>query len=295
MNRIGPFNALYPMPTTLVGTMVNGKPNFLAVAHVGILTHHHLSVGLGKIHYSNQGIIENETFSICLPTQNQMVETDYCGIMTGKKTDKAALFDVFYGDLKTAPMIREFLINMELRLHEVLDYQTHDIFIGEIVQTYTDDKVMRDGLVDIAKLKPLLFDMASKKYWSLGPAIGECWREGKALKKAPVENKNKEQVMDDQTKKATIKVRLEKELEILQTKIDEAKIQMNLGMKDAEDKINPHVEKFETELTHARAKLAELGKSSEGAWTEVRDGLESSLDIMKKAFASAEKHFTKDK
>jgi len=37
MNPIGPVNALYPMPTTLVGATVNGKPNFLAVAHVGII------------------------------------------------------------------------------------------------------------------------------------------------------------------------------------------------------------------------------------------------------------------
>lgn len=58
-----------------------------------------------------------------------MVETDYCGIMTEKKTDKAAVFD-------------------------------------------------------IAKLRPLLFDMASLKYWRLGPAVGNCWNVGKSLKKS---------------------------------------------------------------------------------------------------------------
>ncbi len=182
MHKLGPYNALYPMPTTLVGALVQGKPNFLAVAHVGILTHHHLSIGLNKMHHSNQGIIENGTFSICLPTEKQLVETDYCGIVTGKNTDKARLFDVFYGDLKTAPMIRECPINMEMKLHKVLDYQTHDIFIGEIIQTYTDELVMSDGKIDIAKLKPLLFDMTSKKYWSLGPVAGDCWRAGKVLK-----------------------------------------------------------------------------------------------------------------
>jgi flavin reductase (DIM6/NTAB) family NADH-FMN oxidoreductase RutF len=107
MKPIGTVNALYPMPTTLVGATVNNKPNFLTVAHVGILTHHHFSIGLGKTHYSNSGIHENRTFSICRPPEGLMVETDYCGIMSGKKTDKAALFEVFYGDLKTAPMIRQ--------------------------------------------------------------------------------------------------------------------------------------------------------------------------------------------
>jgi len=49
MKPIGPVNTLYPMPTTLVGATVNGKPNFLAVAHVGILNHgspQYLSIGL---------------------------------------------------------------------------------------------------------------------------------------------------------------------------------------------------------------------------------------------------------
>ena len=97
MNAIGPVNALYPMPTTLVGATVNNKPNFLAVAHVGILKHgtpQYLSIGLAKFHYSNIGIHENKTFSICLPSEDLMAETDYCGIMTGKKTDKGALFDI---------------------------------------------------------------------------------------------------------------------------------------------------------------------------------------------------------
>lgn len=100
MNPIGPVNALYPMPTTLVGVTVDSKPNFLAVAHVGIMNHgtpQYLSVGLNKAHYSNRGIHENKTFSICLPSEALIKETDYCGIMTGKKTDKAALFDVFWG------------------------------------------------------------------------------------------------------------------------------------------------------------------------------------------------------
>jgi hypothetical protein len=32
MKSIGAVNALYPMPTTLVGTTVNNHPNFLTVA-----------------------------------------------------------------------------------------------------------------------------------------------------------------------------------------------------------------------------------------------------------------------
>ena len=186
MKPLGVVNALYPMPTTLVGATVNGKPNFLAVAHVGILNHgspQYLSIGLAKVHYTNAGILENRSYSICLPSEDLMLQTDYCGLVTGKKTDKAALFDVFYGQLETAPMIRQCPVNMELTLHDVLDFSTHDIFVGELVQTYADESVLTGQKIDIGKLRPLLFDMASIQYWRLGPAVGKCWNVGKSLKK----------------------------------------------------------------------------------------------------------------
>ena len=124
MKPIGPVNALCFMPTTRIGATVNGKPNFPAVAHVGILNHgtpQYLSIGFHKSHYTNAGIIENKAFSICLPSEDLMIETDYCGIMTGKKTDKAALFDIYCGEVNTAPMIRQCPVNMELKLHDVLN------------------------------------------------------------------------------------------------------------------------------------------------------------------------------
>jgi len=174
------------MPCTLVGATVDGRPNFLAVAHVGILNHgqpQYLSIGLSKAHYTNHGIRANGSFSICLPSEGLVVETDYCGIMSGKTTDKASLFDVFYGDLQTAPMIRQCPVCMECRLERVLSFVAHDIFVGELVATFADESVLSGGAIDISKVKPLLFDMASKKYYSLGKSIGDCWSLGKQLKR----------------------------------------------------------------------------------------------------------------
>lgn len=179
--KLGAVNALYPTPTVLVGATVGGKPNFITIAHVGIMVHDQISLGMGKIHHTNAGIRENKTFSVCLPSENLVVETDYCGIVSGKKIDKAALFEVFYGELKTAPMIQQCKVCMECRLERIVDFPTHDIFIGEIVQTHADVSVLSDGTVDISKLKPLLFDMNSRTYWALGGAIAKCWNVGRQL------------------------------------------------------------------------------------------------------------------
>ena len=185
MNPIGPINALYPMPTTLVGATVNGKPNFLTVAHVGILNHgtpQYLSIGLGKAHSSNAGIHENRTFSICLPSEEMMAETDYCGIVSGKNTDKAALFTTFYGGLKTAPMIEECPITMECRLIKTVDFPKHDIFMGEVVETYCDEEYLTDGIPDMSKVRPILFIMHDTGYWKIGEKFAKAWNVGKELK-----------------------------------------------------------------------------------------------------------------
>jgi flavin reductase (DIM6/NTAB) family NADH-FMN oxidoreductase RutF len=184
--RIGNQNVLYPTPVTVVGALVNGKVNFLNVSHVGILnagSPHLISLGMGKTHHTNDGIRENKTFSVNILSQDCIVEADYVGLVSGAKTDKSGVFETFFGELKTAPLIKNCPLSMECRLYDTYDLKTHDVFIGEIVATYADESALTDGKVDLAKVRPLLFDMSSMKYWSLGPAVGNCWNAGKQYKK----------------------------------------------------------------------------------------------------------------
>ena len=184
--KLDGINVLYPTPTTIVGAMVDGKPNFLTIAHIGIVNHakpYLISVSLGKVHYTNAGIKENKAFSVNIPSEELVAETDYVGIVSGKKTDKSGVFEIFHGELDNAPMIKGCPLNMECRLYDIYDTPTHDLFIGEIVETYADESVLSEGKVDITRVKPLLFDMGSIKYWSLGDAVANCWSIGKKLKK----------------------------------------------------------------------------------------------------------------
>ena len=128
--EVGPKNCLYPMPSTLVGAMVNGKPNYIAIAHVGIMDPGSVSLGMNKAHYTNAGIKEAKTFSINIPSEEQVVKADYCGLVSGKNVDKSRLFTTFFGKLKTAPMIEECPVNMECQLVRTVDFPRHDIFIG---------------------------------------------------------------------------------------------------------------------------------------------------------------------
>ncbi len=179
------LNALYPTPTTIVGAMVAGKPNFITIAHIGIVNHakpYLISLSMAKPHYTNAGIKENKAFSVNIPSEDLVVATDYVGLVSGKKTDKSNVFDIFYGRLENAPMINECPVNMECKLYDVYDTPTHDLFIGEIVESYAEESVLKDGKVDLASVKPLLFDMSSVQYWSIGQAVAKCWSVGKKMK-----------------------------------------------------------------------------------------------------------------
>jgi flavin reductase (DIM6/NTAB) family NADH-FMN oxidoreductase RutF len=81
-----------------------------------------------------------------------------CGFVSGKKVDKGALFETFYGKLKTAPMIRQYPANMECELVRTLDdLSRYEVFVGKIVETYCDEEYLTDGNVDFAKLHPILY------------------------------------------------------------------------------------------------------------------------------------------
>jgi flavin reductase (DIM6/NTAB) family NADH-FMN oxidoreductase RutF len=180
--KLGAKNCLYPLPTTLVGANVNEKPNYITIAHVGIMNLSSVSLGMHKSHYTNIGIRENRTFSINFPSVKMVKETDYCGIFSGKKVDKTKLFDTFYGTLVTAPMIKECPLNMECQLIKTVDFPDHDVFVGEVVETYVEETCLTNEIVDFAKIQPILFVMNDRSYWKLGERFATAWNIGNELK-----------------------------------------------------------------------------------------------------------------
>lgn len=183
-NKIKPGVYLYPMPVTIVGANIKDKPNFMTIAWVGIVEYDPpmISISASQSHYTNQGIIENETFSVNIPSEEMLVVADYIGIKSGKEIDKSGIFEVFYGSLSTAPMIKKTPINLECKLFKRLDTERgHDIFIGEIVNAYCEEQFLTNGLPDISKFHPVVFTMNDNNYWSIGKHLGRAWSVGKKL------------------------------------------------------------------------------------------------------------------
>ena len=177
---------LYPLTTVIVGANVNNKANFVTIAWNGMMVYNPptLYIASGKNHYTNIGFRENQTFSVNLPSADMVKVTDYVGLKSGKKIDKSELFDVFYGELKTAPMIAEAPLNHECKIVKTLDLGgASDIVIGEIVQTYINEDCLTDGKPDIKKLRPITFSGYDSSYFEVGDYIGKGYKIGRDYKK----------------------------------------------------------------------------------------------------------------
>lgn len=64
-------------------------------------------------------------------------------------------------------MIKECPVNMECKFHSMIDLGTHDLFIGEIVETYIDKDCVIDDKANIKNLDPII-TFWKGDYWKLG-------------------------------------------------------------------------------------------------------------------------------
>ena len=174
----------YPMPVVLVGAFVDNKPNFMAVGWSTRVNPDPPIVGIAitKTHHTAKGIAANETFSVNIPGVELMDRTDYCGMFSGREVDKSELFEVFYGELETAPMIQECPVNMECKLVDTVELTAVYFFLGEIVQAFSEERYLTDGKLDVTKTRPFALTMPDGSYRPIREAIGKAWEVGAKLK-----------------------------------------------------------------------------------------------------------------
>lgn len=91
----------------LLGIHFEGRVNFMARDWLTRVNYNPPMMGIciNKANASHSAILDTKAFSINVPSAEMVALTDYAGIVSGKKADKSKLFEVFYGELKSAPMI----------------------------------------------------------------------------------------------------------------------------------------------------------------------------------------------
>jgi len=169
------------LPVVLVGSKVQGRPNFCPVAWVTMLDDEppKMAVVMGKDRRTKEGIVENGTFSINMPSASSAAAVDYCGMNSGNKVDKSAVFDVFFGKTLTAPMARECPVNVELTLDDIIEFEGVDMVVGDIEEVYVDEAGMTSGRPDIDKLQLLMYLSPGGPYFVKGSAVAEAFKVGR--------------------------------------------------------------------------------------------------------------------
>jgi len=184
MKNIGNIIGLYPMPDTVVGTMQNGKVNWMNVAHVGIWGMECMMLSIGKPHYTARALHVGGNLSINLVDESMLVKADYVGIVSGETVDKSNVFPIFYGQLPDAPLIENAPVAMECVIEEIHETKTQLNCIVRPVNTYVrEDALAENGKIDFEKIHPILFEMQQTRYLRTGDTVGRCWNIGMSLKK----------------------------------------------------------------------------------------------------------------
>ncbi len=172
---------LYPTPVTVVGTVVDGRVNWLPVAHVGVVEHHTFLISVDKAHeFSNKGIRENKTVSVSLVDQKMLKAADYCGTVKGADTDKSGIFKYHFEQLAGAPIIDEAPLSMECEILDMVEVGNFNNYIVKPVNTYVQEEYLNErNKVNFEKMSPVLFEFQNAQYLSTGNVIGRCWVIGK--------------------------------------------------------------------------------------------------------------------
>jgi flavin reductase (DIM6/NTAB) family NADH-FMN oxidoreductase RutF len=166
---------LYPLPAVLVGAMVDQKPNFLVIGYICPFAFgRYIFFSIYRKRYTFGGITENRSFSVNIPSENMLREMEICGGQSGRNIDKSELFEIFYGELKTAPMIAQCPITIECKVTEIITREEGEGVIGRVVKSHVNDDCLTGGQLDITKVRPLLWSQGAgdSLYYGLGSPLG---------------------------------------------------------------------------------------------------------------------------
>jgi len=188
-NSLGAKTILYPTPVMLVGTYdAAGKPNIMTVAWGGICCSSPpcVAVSLRKVTYTYGNIVQQGAFTINIPSEKYAAAADYCGLVSGKKTDKFAETGLtpIRSSLVNAPYIDEFPLVLECKLVHQIELGLHTQFVGEILDVKADVNVLDGkGVLSVENLQPFFYAPEANAYYGTGKRLGDAFSIGQALKK----------------------------------------------------------------------------------------------------------------
>ncbi|MDD3345163.1 MAG: flavin reductase family protein [Candidatus Omnitrophica bacterium] len=182
---IGVKTVVFPTPVFIVGTYnKDSKPNAMAVAWGGISCSDPacVSVSIREATYTYSNMLEKKAFTVNIPSEAYIKEADYFGMASGRAEDKFAASGLtpVKGDFVDAPYIKEFPFVMECSFLHAVKVGLHTIFIGQIKDIKVEEEFLTEGgVADMEKIKPLIFNPASRTYYGVGRYLADAFSVGR--------------------------------------------------------------------------------------------------------------------
>jgi flavin reductase (DIM6/NTAB) family NADH-FMN oxidoreductase RutF len=182
---IGAKTVAQPAPAWVIGSYdAQGKPNIMTIAWGGICCSQPpcVTISLRKATYTYECIKARKAYTVNIPSAALVQEADYVGTVSGRDVDKFAMTKLtpVRSELVDAPFIKEFPVVIECKVLHTLEIGLHTQFIGEIVDIKAEESVLDEqGMVDILKVRPLIFNPGQGAYYSIGEHIGKAFSIGK--------------------------------------------------------------------------------------------------------------------
>ena len=178
---------LAPVPAALVSCGTIDQPHVLTIAWTGVLcTHPPMTyISVRPTRHSYPILMEHREFVINLTTSAMCRETDFCGVRSGKDTDKFTLcgFTPEPAQTISAPMIAECPINLECKVTETKELGSHIMFLAEITGVNADERYIDSkGKLNLQQCGLMAY--AHGEYFALGRKLGDFgWSVRKKKKK----------------------------------------------------------------------------------------------------------------
>jgi len=182
---LGAKTLAQPTPVWVIGSYDGqGRPNLMTIAWGGICCSQPpcVAISLRKATYTYECISGRRAYTVNIPSAALVKEADYVGTVSGRNVDKfatAKLTPVKSG-LVDAPYIEEFPLVIECRVIHTVEIGLHTQFVGEIMDIKADEAVLDgQGMPDILKVRPLIFDPGQGAYYGVTERIGKAFSIGK--------------------------------------------------------------------------------------------------------------------
>ena len=173
-----------PQPCIMIATYdENQVPDVMMAAWGGQCDYDKITFDLGA-HKTTDNIRLKKAFTVSFATEENMAESDYFGLVSGNKIPdkvKRAGFTATPSPNVDAPIINEYKLTLECRVIEMEENGEGGArVVGEVVNWSADESILNaEGKVDLAKLKPIIFDSSALVYRTVGDSIGQAWHSGK--------------------------------------------------------------------------------------------------------------------